>query len=70
VRGARNSARRRLTSIGVEDASAAMLAAIDERQRRLVFPALYLAAEQLSRLLPAAVYERVVAGRGRKPKPV
>jgi hypothetical protein len=69
VRLTPKSKKSRLGSIDVEDATAAMERAIDARRRYFAFPRLFVAATTVSRLLPAALYERVVAGRGRKPKP-
>jgi short-subunit dehydrogenase len=69
VRLAQKSKKSRFASVDVEDATAAMERAIDARRRHFAFPPLIVAATTVSRLLPAALYERVVAGRGRKPKP-
>ncbi|RIL00063.1 MAG: short-chain dehydrogenase [Proteobacteria bacterium] len=69
VRTKPKSKKGRGTSIDVEDATARMLRAIDARRRYAAFPALVVAATTFGRLLPAALYERLLAGRGRTPKP-
>ncbi len=56
-------------SIDVEDATALMERAIDRRVAYFAFPARVAWATRFGRLLPIAVYDRVLAGRGRKPKP-
>lgn len=55
--------------IDVEDATARMVGAIDARRRYDAFPLFFVAATSLGRLLPAALYEWLLAGRGRKRKP-
>jgi short-subunit dehydrogenase len=56
-------------SIDVEDATAVIERAIDRRAAYVAFPWQVAWATRLARLLPIAVYDRVLAGRGRKPKP-
>lgn len=56
-------------SVDVEDATARMLRAIDARTPYVAFPAPVAWATRLGGLLPVALYDRMLAGRGRKPKP-
>ncbi len=63
------SKKSRLASVDVEDATERMLRAIRRRAPYYAFPAPVVAAVGLGRLLPAGLYDRLLAGRGRKPKP-
>jgi short-subunit dehydrogenase len=54
--------------IDVEDATVCMYRAIVARRRRYAFPLPLAVLAKLGQLLPAALYDRLLAGRGRKPK--
>lgn len=56
-------------SIALDDALDRMLAAIDARDAQLRFPSLVSNAARVGRWLPAWLYDRLLAGRGRKPSP-
>ena len=68
VRLKQKSKKSRLASIDVEDAAARIERAIDRRAASSAFPWPVALAVRFGRLLPSAVYARVLAGRGRKPK--
>jgi short-subunit dehydrogenase len=68
VRLKAKSKKSRLVSIDVEDATARMHRAILSGRRRYAFPLLVATAVGAGRWLPAALYDRLLAGRGRKPK--
>jgi short-subunit dehydrogenase len=55
--------------IDVENATLRMCRAIVARRRRYAFPLSLALLAKLGQLLPAALYDRLLAGRGRKPKP-
>lgn len=59
-----------LVSVDVEAAAARIEAAIRRRRARRRFPAGVALAVALGRLLPIPVYDRLLAGRGRRPKAV
>jgi NADP-dependent 3-hydroxy acid dehydrogenase YdfG len=69
VRLKRKSKKSRIGSIDVEAATARMLRAIEARRTYYAFPWLPVLGTHVARLLPDGVYDRLVAGRGRVPKP-
>ena len=64
-----NSKKSRLFSVDVEEAAARIEAAIHRRAAWCSFPRTLALALALTHLLPAPVYDRLLAGRGRAPKP-
>jgi short-subunit dehydrogenase len=54
--------------IDVEDATVRMCRAIVARRRRYAFPVPLALLARFGQLLPAVLYDRLLAGRGRKPK--
>ena len=69
VRLTRKSKKRRLFSIDVEAATARMHRAILRRTPHLAFPRAPALGIALVRSLPIGVADRLLAGRGRKPRP-
>ncbi|HJY79579.1 MAG TPA: SDR family NAD(P)-dependent oxidoreductase [Candidatus Binatia bacterium] len=65
----RESQKRRPFPMDVEDATWRMYRAIIARKRRYAFPFPLVLLTTLGQLLPAALYDHLLAGRGRKPKP-
>lgn len=63
-----SSRRKRPFQLDVEDATRRMHGAILARRKSYAFPAPMLLAVGLGRILPAALYDRLLVGRGRKPK--
>jgi short-subunit dehydrogenase len=53
----------------LEDATARMARAIEQRRPRYAFPAPLVAVAALGRLLPAPLYDRLISGRGRGAAP-
>lgn len=70
VRRKPNSKKSRLVSIDVDTAAERIHWAIRRRKRLYAFPRHVSLIASLARVLPAAVYDRLLAGRGRKPKSV
>jgi 2-hydroxycyclohexanecarboxyl-CoA dehydrogenase len=68
VRLKQKSKKSRLVSIDVEDAAARIERAIDRRAAYSAFPWPVALAVGFGRLLPAALYDRVLSGRGRTPR--
>lgn len=68
VRKNAKSKKSRLFSIDREDAVTAIERAIDRRAAYAAFPAAVAWAARLGRLLPIPLYDRLLAGRGAKPK--
>lgn len=69
VRVRPQSKKSRFVSIGLEEATARMERAIDARKAYVAFPPLFAMANRLGALLPAPLYDRLLAGRGRKQQP-
>jgi NADP-dependent 3-hydroxy acid dehydrogenase YdfG len=69
VRLKSKSKKSRLLSLDVEDAAARIERAMARRQRRSEFPFWVALAVRLASWLPAPLYEAMLAGRGRRPKP-
>jgi hypothetical protein len=65
-----SSRKKKPWQMDVEEATRRMHRAIVARRRRYAFPVPLALAANLGRLLPAALYDRLLVGRGRKPKPV
>jgi short-subunit dehydrogenase len=68
VRRKKKSKKSRLFSIDVEQAAEKIERAIDRRAAHFAFPWPVALAVGIGRCLPAALYDRVVAGRGREPR--
>jgi short-subunit dehydrogenase len=68
VRLKKKSKKSRLVSIDVDDAAARIERAIDRRSAYSAFPWPVALAVRVGGLLPTSGYDRVLAGRGRKPK--
>jgi NADP-dependent 3-hydroxy acid dehydrogenase YdfG len=66
VRARAKSKKSRLASIDLEDATARMERVIDARKSYAAFPPLVVLASRLGALLPAPLYDRLLAGRVRK----
>lgn len=69
VRVRAQSKKSRLVSVGLEDATARMVRAIDARKPYDAFPLLFALATRLGAFLPVPLYDRLLAGRGRQKKP-
>jgi len=61
--------RRRPLEMELEDATRRMHRAIRARRRAYAFPLPLALAVAVGRLLPAALYDSLLAGRGRRPRP-
>lgn len=61
--------RRKPFQVDIEEATRVMYSAIVARKRYCAFPAPLVLAAALGRNLPASLYDRLLTGRGRRPKP-
>jgi short-subunit dehydrogenase len=68
VRTKPSSKKKRPVEMELEDATARIHRAIVVRKRRYAFPCILALAVGFGRMLPAALYERLLSGRGRKRK--
>lgn len=68
--GAGKAKRRKPFRLNLEDATARMERAIRARRGRYAFPISLAAAARLATCLPAPLFDRLLAGRGREPKRV
>lgn len=66
IRVRAHSKKSRLVSVGLEDATARIERAIDARKSYDAFPLLVALASRMGALLPIPLYDRLLAGRGRK----